>query len=89
MVVCGIPPLHPSTRGLQNVRIALRALLPALLVVFTAGCGSDEPAMKTMSEAEQQKEIEAQRASQEKSMKAQMESQSKNKQYQNTAKSGS
>jgi hypothetical protein len=89
MIYCGVLPRCRSTRGLVNVKLVLRAVLPALLVVFIVGCGSDEPALKEMTDEERAKQTETQKEMQMKAQQAQMESQQKNKQYQNATKTGS
>ena len=89
MIYCGVLPRCRSTRGLLIVKLVLRAVLPALLVVFAAGCGSDEPQTKVMSDADRAKEMEQRRASQEASAKKQAEEQMKNKGYSQKPGSGS
>jgi len=65
-----------------------RALLPALFLVSFMGCGSDEPALKDLSEADRAAQVEKQKAHQEQSRQGNPMGQG-NKDYKDAAKGGS
>ena len=81
MVYCGVLSLCRSTRGFE-VRRVLCTACAILIIASQSGCGSDEPALKEMTEAERQAQVQS---SMEYQKKAQ-ESGSGNKNYQDSMK---